>query len=126
MISTFAKLENISFVPDPSSKIVINPKTGTIVIGEMVRLSPVALTHGNVSIKINNQAHAGAAVAGAAEQEPLKVEENDAKVLYLNPSSTLTSLVNALNEIGATPKDLVSILQALKESGALVGEIEVL
>jgi flagellar P-ring protein precursor FlgI len=132
IINTIAKLENISFIPDSSSKIIINSRTGTVVIGEMVKLSPVALTHGNISIRINNQQQAGggaAAIFGAAgneTQDSLRIEESDNKVLYLNPSSTLSSLVNALNEIGATPKDLIAIIQALQESGALVGNIEIL
>jgi len=124
MVSTIAKLENISFIPDSSSKIVVNAKTGTIVIGEMVRLSPVALTHGNISVKISNQNQDG--FAAEAQGDPIKVEESDTKIVYLNPSATLSSLVNALNEIGATPKDLISILHALQESGALIGTLEVI
>lgn len=124
-VSTIAKLENITFVPDSSSKVIINSKTGTIVIGEMVRLSPVAVTHGNISVKIATQQQQ--AFGGNAEQqEPVRVEEPDTKVVFLNPTSTLSSLVNALNELGATPKDLISILQALQESGALIGTLEVL
>ncbi len=125
IIGTIAKLENITFVPDASSKVIINVKTGTIVIGEMVRLSPVAVTHGNISVKITAQQQDQGNLNGET-QEPIKVEESDAKIIYLNPSSTLSSLVNALNEIGATPKDLVSILQALQESGALIGTLEVI
>jgi len=137
IVNTIAKLENITFVPDASSRIIINSRTGTIVIGEMVRLAPVAISHGNISIRISNAAaNAGGAVGGGfgaaqggqpgQENEPIKIDEQDSKVMYLNPTSTLTSLVNALNELGATPKDLVSIIQALHESGSLVGVIEVL
>ena len=133
LVNTIARLENISLIPDASSKIVINSRTGTIVIGEMVRLFPVALTHGNISIKINNNANQGggggfaALGGGAAETEsPIKIEEQESKLVYLNPSSTLSSLVNALNEIGATPKDMVSIIQALHESGALIATIDIL
>ncbi len=131
LVNTIAKLENISLIPDSSSKIVINSKTGTVVIGEMVRLFPVALTHGNISIKITNTTNqnATAALVGGGQQTeepPVKVEEQESKMVYLNPSSTLSSLVNALNEIGATPKDLISIIQALHESGALIATIEIL
>ena len=127
LVETIAKLQDIQVVPDASSKIVINPRTGTIVIGEMVRLFPAALTHGNISVRIINETLAGGAtVAGAEAVVPLSVEETPAKIVLLNPSTTLTGLVNALNEIGATPKDLISILQALKESGALVGQLELI
>lgn len=124
LVDTIAKIENVTVEPDTSSKVVINSRTGTIVIGEQVRLFPVALTHGNISISISNEA--GNIQIGDAQgpaSSPVTVEEVNPQVLLLNPSSTLTGLVNALNEIGATPKDLISIIQALKEAGALVGEI---
>jgi len=125
LVETIAMLENIPIVPDSSSKIIINARTGTIVIGEMVRLFPVAMTHGNISVKISNEGTLGLPGEGGGEPS-LLVEENNTQVLILNPSSTLTSLVRALNEIGTTPKDLISILQALKESGALIGTIELI
>jgi flagellar P-ring protein precursor FlgI len=128
LVNAIAKLENITFVPDASSKVVINNRTGTVVIGEKVRLFPVALTHGNISIKISEGGAGGfgAAPAGGAAASPVTMEENETKIIYLNPNDTLSSLVNALNEIGATPKDLISILQALKESGALVAHLEII
>lgn len=125
LVETIAQIENIPVQPDASSKVVINTRTGTIVIGEMVRLFPAALTHGNISIRISNEAGGeDAAVDGSVlNTSPLSVSEVASQVILLNPSATLTGLVNALNEIGATPKDLISIIQALKESGALVGDI---
>jgi flagellar P-ring protein precursor FlgI len=130
LVSAIAELENVSFVPDSSGKVVIDSRSGTIVIGEMVRLAPVALTHGAISIRITDvQGAAGPAVGGAAEAappEPIRVEEAQNRFMYLNPSSTLSSLVNALNEIGASPRDMVSIIQALKESGSLVADVDIL
>ena len=125
LVETIAQLEDVTLVPDASSKIVINERTGTIVIGERVRLFPAALTHGNISIRISNQEGPGGVGAGIGS-EPLVVEEPNSQVILLNSSVTLTGLVNALNEIGASPKDLISILQALKESGALVGTLELI
>ena len=124
LVEGIAILENITLVPDSSSKIVINSRTGTVVIGEMVRLFPVALTHGGVSIKISDDD--GGAFGAGPVNDPVSIEENEAKLTYLNPSATLSSLVNALNELGVTPKDLILIIQALKESGALIATIEVL
>jgi flagellar P-ring protein precursor FlgI len=127
LVDTIAKLQDISLIPDASSKIVINSRTGTVVIGEMVRLFPTALTHGNIAIRISNQgAVAGIGNQGQQAEAPLQIEEPQNQLVLLNPSATLTGLVNALNEIGATPKDLISIIQALQESGALVGEIVLL
>lgn len=130
LVSAIAQIENISFIPDSSSKVVIDSRSGTIVIGEMVRLAPVALTHGSISIRITDvPAVAGPAIGGGpqgATQESIRVDESDNKFIYLNPTSTLSSLVNALNEIGASPRDMVSIIQALKESGSLVADVQIL
>lgn len=125
LVRTIATIENILLVPDLSSKIVINSKTGTIVIGEMVRLFPVALTHGGLSIRINDDQGGFGQDQGNAN-ESIVLDEQEAQLLYLNPLGTLSSLVNALNEIGATPKDLISIIEALKESGALIADIEII
>jgi flagellar P-ring protein precursor FlgI len=124
LISTLAKLEDITLVPDSSDKIVINSQTGTIVIGEMVRLFPVALTHGNISVRITETAAGAVAAEGAPRG--VEIQEGGDKLIYLNPTSTLSSLVNALNETGASAKDLISIIQALKASGALVADIEII
>lgn len=125
LVTTIAVLENVLLVPDSSCKIVVNSRTGTVVIGEMVRLLPVALTHGSVSIRITEQGPGGGLQQGTPES-PIQVQENDSRLIYLSPSATLSSLVDSLNEIGVTPKDLISIIQALKESGALIADIDVI
>lgn len=123
LVTAIATLEEIPVVPDSSSKVIINSRTGTVIIGEMVRLFPVAITHGNISVRVNDQGLGG----GAVDQPPLVVSEEGAdQIIYLNPSASLNSLVNALNEIGASPKDLISVLQALKQSGSLVGTLEII
>ena len=122
LISTISEIENIELTPDASSKIVINSKTGTIIIGEKVRLFPVAITHGGMSIRISNQDGG----IFAAQQDPIQITEDQNQLVYLSPSDTLSSLVNSLNQIGASPKDLVSIIQALKESGALIAELDII
>ena len=124
LVATIAELENITLVPDASSKIVVNARTGTVVIGEMVRLYPVALTHGSLSIRISDQEQN--ALSQAVQENAIQIEEDDSKLIYLNPTATLSSLVNALNEIGATPKDLIAIIRALKESGALIADVDVI
>ena len=126
LVGTIATLEQIEFRPDESSKIVINARTGTIVIGEKVRLFPVAISHGDISIRISENAGGVNLATGGGGQLDVDIQEANASVILLNPASTLSSLVNALNEVGTTPKELISIIQALKEAGALVGEVEVI
>lgn len=122
LVETIANLENIRIQPDASSKIVINAKTGTIVIGEMVRLNPVALTHGRVSIRITEPD----ANAVNDQISGINIETANNNLVLLRNAQTLSGLVDALNNIGASPKDLISIIQALKESGALIATVEII
>ena len=124
LILSIAQIENIELSPDQSAKIVINSKTGTIIIGEKVRLFPVAITHGNLSIRINEDT--GGVLGQETETEAISVIQQANELQVINPIDTLTSIVNSLNELGATPKDLISIIQALHQSGALFADVEVL
>ena len=112
LVDLMAQLEMVELEPDGLARVGINARTGTIVIGEKVRLLPVALTHGNVSIQIkSNQA---------------LVHSKRNPVVVLEPRSTLDSLVSALNKLGTSPKDLIAIIQSLKASGALIAHVEVI
>jgi flagellar P-ring protein precursor FlgI len=123
LITTIAQIENIELVPDQSSKIVINSKTGTIIVGERVRLFPVAITHGGLSIKISNE---DGGVFNNQTGESITITNEKNSFSYIPASTTLSNLVDSLNQIGASPKDLVSIFQALKESGALKCDLDIL
>ena len=121
-ISAISDIENIEITPDASARIIMNSKTGTIIIGEKVKLFPVAITHGGISIKINNET---GGLFGNNE-DSITITETQNPLIYLEASDTLSNLVNSLNQIGVSPKELISIIQALKESGALVADLEVL
>ena len=112
LVDLMARLEMVEVEPDSLARIIINARTGTVVIGDRVRLLPVALTHGDVSIRIG----ANSTVIGRQPQS----------VITLDPQATLNSLVNALNKLGASPKDLIAIIQSLKASGALIAHVEVI
>jgi len=122
LVTAISNIENVEITPDASSRIVINSKTGTIIIGEKVRLFPVAITHGGMSIRINNDT--GGVFGG--QGDAIVVDNIQNNLVYLEPTDTLASLVNSLNTIGVTPKDMVGIMQALKESGALIADLEIL
>ena len=127
-VDIIKKIENIMIAPETTSKVVINSKTGTIVIGENVRLLPVAITHGSISIKIDGAESENKYVHLFESEKPSEIEvsEEDSKVHYIKPDNSLASLVDALNEVGVSTKELISILQAMKEAGALVATIEVI
>lgn len=108
VVELFAIVENFRVIPDTKSKIIINERTGTIVAGGEIVIKPVALSHRDISIKVKDKA------------------ENPQFVHLLKQSTTLDELVSALNAIGATPEDLISIFQALHKNGALSAEIELI
>ncbi len=130
IVAFISQLEDFLVVPDNIAKVVIDEKTGTIVIGENVRLSPVAISHAYFDIQIGDDLMAGATsqlLPGAGESAAgTENAEAKAKLVHIDSGSNLSSLVNALNALGASPKDLVAIIQTLKQSGALTAEVEVI
>ncbi len=130
-VAFIASIESLSVNTDSVSKIVINEKTGTIVMGDEIKICPVVLSHNGIKLKVtdniseaqkNNQAQPNApAVQTAQAAKPKTIEKN---VVYLNAGSTIRDMVDALNEIGATAKDVIAIIQAMKAAGAIQSQIE--
>ena len=141
-VSFVSLLENIEVEPDrPRAKVVVNARTGTIVIGGDVRVSAAAVTHGSLTVRVKEdvnvtQAQAmavadgvAATVPGAAVQTPdttITAEEEIARAFVFDPGVELSSIVDALNAVGGTPSDLVAILEALREAGSLRAELIVI
>lgn len=105
-----ADIETLSVIPDTIAKVVINERTGTIVIGKDVKISGVAIAHGDLSVTID-------AAPGAPIQE---------SVMPLEGNSTIGELVRGLNSLGVKPRDLISILEGIKAAGALQAELQIL
>lgn len=108
-VELLATIEAIDINPDGVAKVVINEKTGTIVIGDKVKISKVAISHGNLAVKVAD-----------GKKGP------DEKVAVLDGGVNVGDLVQALNKLGVSPKDLITILQSIKAAGALHGELEIL
>ncbi len=125
-------LENLKVEPQIKAKVVVNERTGTIVIGEDVKISKVAIAHGNISVAIQEtpQVSQPPPLSGGTTQTvtqgSVNVAEKKAHFVMLPGEATVKELVDALNEIGATPQDIISILQAIKEAGALHADLEVM
>jgi len=126
-------LENIEVTPDvAAAKIIVNSRTGTIVIGQSVRVSPAAVSHGNLTVTISeadkvsqpNPLSTGTTTQIAASQVSIDQEQNRAFIFA--PGASLKDIVNAVNAVGAAPGDLVAILEALKQVGALRAELIVI
>jgi len=121
-VELLAQVEVIEVEADTRSKVVINAKTGTVVLGDQVRIAPVAIAQGNLKIEIRDERTPAAAAAGAtAEAEPTK---KDQKLIVMKKGASIADIASSLNEMGASSEDLISLLQALKASGALMAEIE--
>lgn len=132
-VSYLATLENLSFEPAAeSAKIIINSRTGTIVIGKDVRLFPAAVTHGGMTVTIAEnptvvQPNALAGGQTAVQQNSvIDVRPEKSRMFKFNPGTTLDELVSTVNAVGAAPGDLMAILEALKEAGAIHGELVVI
>jgi len=112
-----------------SARIVINERTGTVVLGGMVTVSACAIAHGNLTIEIANDStvsQPNALSGGTTVTVPksnIKVSEGAQHLALVGPSPTIDRVVKALNALGVTPRDLISILQAMKDAGALNAQI---
>ncbi len=123
-------VENLELTPgEAAAKIIVNSRTGTIVIGQHVRVSPVAVTHGNLSVTIsaNTQVSQPNALSdGVTVITPnfdVEITEEDSRMFVFNPGVSLDEIVRAVNQVGAAPGDLVAILEAMKQAGALQAEL---
>ncbi len=112
IVELLAIIENFKVVSDQKARIVINERSGTIVAGGEVVLKPVAISHGDLSIQIGEGQKSG--------------KGQGQSVYFMEKQTTLNDLVKSLNSYGASPDDLISIFQALKQNGALIGEIELI
>ncbi|SKA86552.1 flagellar P-ring protein precursor FlgI [Paucidesulfovibrio gracilis DSM 16080] len=132
MVPLMASLENLTIAPDSKARVVVDEKTGTIVLGSDVRLSRVAVAHGNLQIVIAESAEVSQPGPFAENAETVVTPQTDIGVeeqnnrLMLMEGATLQELVDGLNAIGAAPRDLISIIRTLKAAGALYAELEVI
>jgi len=125
-------LENLTVDADRPARVVINERTGTIVLGKDVRVAPVAILHGNLSVEIQttvNVSQPGPLAQGTTQATPqttTAAREEKARNVILKQGATVEELVRALAAIGSTPRDVIAILQNLRSAGALEAEVEVI
>jgi flagellar P-ring protein precursor FlgI len=132
-VSFLADLEEIPLeLSAPAAKVVINARTGSIVLNQSVTLGPCAIAHGNLSITINSTpviSQPGAFSGGqtvVAQKTDIQIKQEPGILMQVPASPQLADVVRALNALGATPQDLLAILQAIKAAGALNAELEVI
>jgi len=129
-VAFLSAIENIEFNPaEGSAKIIVNSRTGTIVVGQHVKLKPAAVTHGGMTVAIKENLQVSQPNALSQGQtvvvpnSTIEVNEEQGKMFKFEPGLTLDDLVRAVNEVGAAPSDLMAILQALKQAGAIEGQL---
>ncbi len=132
-VAFLAALETINISPAAgSAKIILNARTGSVVMNQAVTLENCAVSHGNLSVVINTTpviSQPGALSGGqtvATARSQIEITKEPGKVLQLNSGANLSDVVKALNAIGATPQDLLAILQAMKAAGSLRAELEII
>ena len=133
-VGFIAKVENLELDPgDAAAKVVINARTGTIVIGAHVRVMPAAVAHGSLVVTIAEHAAVSQPAAFASggqtavvPNSDVKVQQDASRMFLFNGGVSLDDIVRAVNQVGAAPGDLVAILEALKQAGALRAELEVI
>jgi flagellar P-ring protein precursor FlgI len=150
VVDLIAQMGILEITTDRPAKIIINERTGTVVIGENVRIASVAIAHGNLAIEIKEETQVsqpapfapssrggspvqvdGTVVAPGgstvvAPDSDVNIMEEDRKLMVVNPGNTIDELVKALNAIGVTPRDLITVLQAMKAAGVLDAELEII
>jgi flagellar P-ring protein FlgI len=128
-----ATIENLEVTAaEPPAKVIVNARTGTVVINSAVRVGPAAVTHGKLTVRIDEAqrisqpAPFSGGQTAVEERSNVQVQEEKKPMFVLAPGPRLADVVKAVNAIGASPADLVAILEALKEAGALKAELIVL
>ena len=127
-----AEMETLTIDPDIASMIVVNERTGTIVMGKNVKIAPVAIMQGNLSVEIqttydvSQPAPLSSGTTQVTPQTNVSVKQEAARNIMLKEGASVEELVRALSAIGSTPRDIISILQNLKSAGALDAELKVI
>jgi flagellar P-ring protein precursor FlgI len=126
-VEMMASIENLDVSSDTRARVIVNERTGTVVIGEHVQISAIAISHGNLSVQVKErETQSRPDVRGPASIGNSKEITKTELVAIIKKSANVGDLVKALNALGVTPKDLIAILQSIKAAGALQGELEVL
>jgi flagellar P-ring protein precursor FlgI len=129
-LNFLAAVEMLEIVPDRVARIVINERTGTVVIGDNVRISGVSIAHGNLSVttaetpEVSQPLPRSRGETVVVPRTDVEVVEEKGQVQVIEPTATIADLTDALNALGVTPRDLSSVFQMLKDQGALHAELE--
>jgi len=132
-VATIARIETLDVEADQEARVVINERTGTVVVGNNVKLLPVAVAHGNLTIKISSQpivsqppAFSGGQTVVVPQTQTQVIEEGAGTIAVLNKMANVDDLATMLNNLQVTPRDIIAIFQALKSAGALQAKLVIM
>ena len=126
-VTFVSMLENLTLeAAEPPARVVINARTGTVVMGAGVTVRPAAISHGNLTVTISENPAVATPGALVGPQTDVEIEQEQNRMFLFEPGTALGDIVEAVNEVGAAPGDLVAILEALREAGALRAELVVI
>ena len=132
VVAMMASLEDLEIIPEVVAKVIIDERNGTVVMGQNVRVSTVAIAHGNLMIQVKERPRVSQPLPfsqGTTTVVPdtsITVKEGGDRLMVVPEGVSIGQLVQALNAIGVTPRDLISIIQAIKSAGALQAELEII
>lgn len=129
-VSFISEIESLPVSPDGIAKVVINERNGTVVVGDKVKIASVAVTHRNITVKVTstNEVSQPPPFSGGetvvTEENQVDVNEEQGRMIILPDGTSIGSIVRALNAVGTTPQDIIAIIVAIKEAGALYATLE--
>lgn len=132
-VRLMSQIENLEIRPaQPPARVIVNARTGTVVINGAVRVGPAAVSHGKLTVKVDESprviqpAPLSRGQTAVEQSSDISIEESRNPMFMLNPGASLSDIVKAINRIGASPGDLVAILEALSQAGALSAELVII
>lgn len=129
VVHFISRVEQLYVRPDTEARVVINERTGTIVMGHNVRISRVSVAHGNLTVTIattEEPVQIGEDQMAIMENVEIDVDEEEASLMVLPKGASIADVVTGLNAVGARPRDVIAILQAIKEAGALHADLNII
>ncbi|MBC8237495.1 MAG: flagellar basal body P-ring protein FlgI [Helicobacteraceae bacterium] len=126
MIEFLAEIQDIDMDYKPQSRIIINERTGTIIAGVGIEVKPIMLTHGDITIKISESENPNKPAGSIVIDDSLVIGLNENELYTKNGTTTVANLVRSLQKMGASPKDIISILETMKSAGSISAELKVI
>ena len=134
LMEFIARIESVTLNVDTAARVVINERTGTIIMGSQLRISTVAIAHGNLTIQVKERPEVSQPNAFAPQgaqtvvvpRSSVTVKEEKSRLMLVQEGVSIGDIVQGLNALGVTPRDLISILQAIRAAGALMAELEIM